>query len=103
MFVVLQAHVEERLVALHHRRLEKQRFLHRPREDVVDIGDLLHQPPRLRLEAVRRPEIRPHTVPQRCRLAHVNDVTLRVLEYVHTWSRRETGQLFLELSCWGAG
>ena len=97
MFVILQAHVEERLVPLDQRRLQQQRLLRRLREDELDIRDLLYQPPCLRLEGVRGPEVGADAALQGGRLADVNDITLGVTEEVNAGARGERLQLCFEL------
>ena len=61
--VVLQADVEEGLMALDQRRLEDERFPGVGADDVLEVLDLGAQGAGLRLQAAGRAEIRAHPVP----------------------------------------
>ena len=92
VLVVLQPHVEERLVPLDQRRLQQQRLLRRRREDELDVSDPLDELARLRLERVRGAEVGAHAVAQHRRLPDVQDRALRVLKDVNAGLRRHRAQ-----------
>ena len=97
VFVVLQAHVEERLVPLHQSRLQQKRFLYCGGKDEVDVRNLLDQPARLLLESVHRAEVRPHAVTQQRRLPDVYHSVFCAAKNVHAGLRRHRLQAFFEL------
>ncbi len=97
MLIVLEANVEERLVALDQARLQDKRLLGAGGDDVLDVGDLLHQAARLWLQAVRRAEVGAHAVPEGGRLAHVDHVALSVTEDIDARARRQGARLLQQL------
>jgi len=95
--VVLQPHVELRLMALDQRHLEDQRFQLRTDHDPLDIRDLPHQPARFLIMLGGSMEIGAHPVAQVDRLAHVDDAPLIILHQVAAGLIRERVQNLLEM------
>ncbi len=94
VLVVLEADVEEGLVALDQRRLQVHRLAVGLGDDVLEVLDLLDERPRLHLERVRRAEVVAHAVAQVGRLADVDHVFLGVAHDVDAGlrgQRREPG------------
>ena len=95
--VVLQANVEERLVALDQRRLQDQRFARVAHYDVLEVLNMAAQRNRLRFHPPRRAEVRAHPVLEfRC-LAHVDHFAPGVAHDVHARTRGQGRQLLADL------
>ena len=97
MLVVLEPHVEQRLVALDQRRFKVQRVLLGAGGDDVQRGDPLGQLARLALQRARRAEVGAHPRAQIGRLADVDHLARRVAEGVDAGLGRQRRHLGDEL------